>query len=240
MQLQEISFNNPVENLVYDAFLLHQAEKHQKGEFLRFWESPVYFIVLGRAGKIAVDVNIDMAKRDGVGVWRRSSGGGTVLQGPGCLNFSLVLSKKRHDDIADLGRSYRWVSRLLIDAMAKQGIAAQFYPISDLATPQGKKFSGNAQQRAKEHILHHGTLLYGFDLFKVSQYLLMPQDQPEYRRGRLHADFITNIALDLIGFKQEMMRALHISHQTTSLTSDQQQEFQDFMQEKQSSFLIEY
>jgi lipoate-protein ligase A len=205
MQLKDISFNDPMENLACDAFLLHQADKHGWGECIRFWESPVYFVVLGRSGDVTVDVNVKQLQMDGVSILRRNSGGGTVVQGPGCLNYAFVLSKQRHDDIKDLSRSYRWVSDVIIKSLANQGVQAQFYPISDIATVDGKKFSGNAQHRGKDFILHHGTVLYDFDLNIISKYLHMPLDQPQYRQGRKHVDFVTNISINPQQLKQDIL-----------------------------------
>jgi len=57
-----------------------------------------------------------------------------------------------------------------------------------------KKFSGNAQHRRRNHILHHGTILYDFDLSLIEKYLPLPPQIPDYRRGRRHIEFVTNIA----------------------------------------------
>ena len=99
MQLRDHSFADPRDNLAYDDALLHLADREGFGEILRFWESPVYFIVLGRIGSREDDVDLGAAKADGIKVLRRSSGGGTVIQGPGCLNYSLILSKQNHPEI---------------------------------------------------------------------------------------------------------------------------------------------
>ena len=66
---------------------------------------------------------------------------------------------------------------------------------SDLAAG-GRKFSGSAQQRKRRHFLHHGTLLCGFDLDRVSRYLNPPERQPDYRRNRPHEEFLTNLPAD--------------------------------------------
>jgi lipoate-protein ligase A len=58
-----------------------------------------------------------------------------------------------------------------------------------------RKFSGNAQQRKRTHLLHHGTLLHAFDFEPVSRYLKPPPRQPEYRQRRGHADFLTNLPI---------------------------------------------
>ena len=78
--------------------------------------------------------------------------------------------------------------------------------ISDLAAA-GRKFSGNAQQRKRRYLLHHGTLLYAFDLAQVAPVLPPPPRQPEYRAGREHAAFLHNVDLSA----EEIKRRLRVA-----------------------------
>jgi lipoate-protein ligase A len=205
MILKDISLDSPEENILLDEALFVAAEKFSGGEVLRFWESATPFVVLGRIGKAGDDVNAQAVRRDQIPVLRRTSGGGTVVQGKGCLNYTLVLNMDRDPAVSDLRRSYQWISQKVIDALGKQGIEAVFRPISDIALASGeKKFSGNAQRRGKQFILHHGTILYDFDLGLISKYLQMPKDIPEYRRRRTHDDFVANIPVQPQLFKQAL------------------------------------
>ena len=212
MQFRDISFPSPQENIAFDEALWRLAEKHDAGEYLRFWESAEIFVVMGRIGRAEADVNTANSQKDNIALLRRSSGGGTVLQGPGCLNYTLILSKEKHPEINDLRRSYEWISAKIIEALRLQGMEAFFRPTSDMAIgPQEKKFSGNAQRRGKHYILHHGTILYNFDLSLISRYLNMPIDIPEYRKHRPHTDFVTNIPIDPRLFKDHLARIFHAS-----------------------------
>ncbi len=212
MQLRDISFPTPQENIAFDDVLLSLAEKHDAGEYLRFWESSKIFVVLGRIGRAEMDVNDIHTQEDNIPVLRRSSGGGTVVQGPGCLNYTLVLSKQKYPQLNDLRKSYAWISARVIEALRVAGVEAYFRPTSDLATGQTeKKFSGNAQRRGKNYILHHGTILYKFDLALISRYLKMPQDIPEYRKARPHTDFVTNIPIDPQIFKDALAQSFQAS-----------------------------
>ena len=123
---------------------------------------------------------------------RRSSGGGTVLLGPGCLLFSLVLRFDSNPALSDLHASYRFILGRIARALEPLAGPIELQGISDL-TLNGRKFSGNAQQRKRTHLLHHGTLLYGFDFAPLDRYLKQPARQPEYRGGRRHADFLVNL-----------------------------------------------
>jgi len=212
MQLRDITFPTPQENIAFDEALLCLAEKHGGGEYLRFWESSKIFIVLGRIGRADIDVNSIHTQEDNIPVLRRSSGGGTVLQGPGCLNYTLVLSKEKHPQLNDLRKSYVWITAKVIEALGPAGSEAYFRPTSDIAIgPDEKKFSGNAQHRRKHYILHHGTILYTFDLSLISRYLNSPKDTPQYRKHRSHTDFVTNIPIDPRVFKDHLAQSFHAS-----------------------------
>ena len=194
MILKDVSFKTPQENILYDEVLLDSAERGLCGEALRFWESQEIFIVLGRISRENEDIRWDNVRRDAVPVLRRASGGGTVLQGKGCLSYSLILSKDRDPQMADLRKSYQYILGKFILALGQLGVAVEFFPISDLALKaNGKKISGNAQKRSRTFVLHHGTILYDFDLTKIQDYLNMPADAPPYRQGRRHLDFVANI-----------------------------------------------
>ncbi|HKB05359.1 MAG TPA: biotin/lipoate A/B protein ligase family protein [Gemmataceae bacterium] len=179
------------ENLALDEALLLAAEADEGGEVVRFWEWSEHAIVLGAGGSIAIDVNEAACATDGVPVHRRASGGGTVLLGRGCLLFSLVLSYDRAAELRDVNGSYRWILGRVRDAL-RPVAAVDLAGISDLAVG-GWKVSGNAQQRKARHILHHGSLLYAFDLGAVARYLNPPEREPPYRAGREHRAFVTNL-----------------------------------------------
>src|SRR5690349_1163395 len=88
----DLTLATPGENLACDEALLEQCESGDAPGVLRFWEPAGYFVVVGYANHIRREVNEAACAAEGIPVLRRCSGGGTVLQGPGCLNYSLVLN----------------------------------------------------------------------------------------------------------------------------------------------------
>ncbi len=78
--------------------------------------------------------------------------------------------------------------------------------ISDLAAA-GRKFSGNAQQRKRRFLLHHGTCCTPSIRIAVGRYLLPPPRQPEYRAGRDHAAFLRNLDLPAEEIKRRLRAA---------------------------------
>jgi lipoate-protein ligase A len=191
----DISFPNALENILYDQTLLDLAEDGASGEILRFWESEEFFIVLGRISKFEDDVKIEAAKKDNIEIIRRPSGGGTILQGPGCLNYSLILSHNKNSSLRNIKQSYEVILNNICNSLRRLHIDTEFVPISDMVL-YGKKFSGNAQVRRRRYILHHGTILYDFPIDIMERYLNIPKNEPPYRKGRSHSDFLINIDID--------------------------------------------
>ena len=190
-------------NLALDEALLLDAEAGGP-ELLRLWRWPTHAVVLGAAGRGADDVDADACKTDGVPITRRSSGGGTVLLGAGCLVYSLILRFDRDPALADLQASYRFILDRILLGLRASPLARQ--GSSDL-TLGDRKFSGNSQQRKRTHLLHHGTLLYAFDPTPMARYLKPPPRQPEYRRQRGHADFLTNLPIALDALERGLREA---------------------------------
>ena len=186
--------------------LLELCENGEVDGCLRFWESERYFVVVGCSNKILTEVNVNACAAKGIPILRRFSGGGAVLQGPGCLNYSLALRHRSLGIPPDLTASYRFVLGRLADGLAGRFKDVEIAGISDL-TQSGRKFSGNAQHRKRFSSLFHGTILYGFDLRLVEDYLRMPSKQPAYRQGRSHEAFLCNLSLAAKDIRYSIKRA---------------------------------
>ena len=215
MHLLDLTLPAPAENLALDEALLVAAEEGTGAEVLRLWELPTYAVVVGSGGSVAIDVNLAACEADGVPVLRRASGGGTVLLGPGCLCFSLVLNYNRAPGLNEIPASNRYILGRIGRALAPV-VSSVVAGSSDL-TVSGVKFSGNAQQRKRTHFLHHGTLLCGFDLGLVSRYLNPPERQPDYRRARPHAEFVTNLPVTVEDAKKLLVAEWQPEGEYTSL-----------------------
>jgi lipoate---protein ligase len=210
MRLLDLSFKSPERNLALDEAMLNAAEEGLSGETLRFWESPVHFVVLGVSQVLEAEAFEEACAADGIPILRRCSAGGCVLQGPGCLNFSLVLSTEDQPEIQHIRSSYRYILGLVCRGLATKEIEAQLEGVSDLAV-QGMKVSGNAQKRRRGHILHHGTLLYSIEPQSLSRYLREPEDRPSYRGERRHEGFVTTLPLELGTLREALCSAFCVA-----------------------------
>ncbi|MDR3635407.1 MAG: lipoate--protein ligase family protein [Isosphaeraceae bacterium] len=190
-------------DLALDEALLIAADERGAGASLRFWEAREVAVVLGATGKLLEDVDVNACRADCVTIARRSSGGGTVVVGPGALNVSLVLASNAAPGLGAVDRAQAFVLERIAQALRTLGVAAEVRGHGDV-TINGRKCAGSAQRRLRDYFLVHATVLYGFPLSLISRYTTLPRRQPAYRAGRSHADFVVNLERS----RDELVRAI--------------------------------
>ena len=108
MEYIDLTLSTPAENLALDEALLDLCDSNEIGEVLRFWESPEPFVVLGYGNHTDKEVNAAACASAAIPILRRCTGGGTVLQGPGCLNYALVFRVEEHSEIENVSSTNRY------------------------------------------------------------------------------------------------------------------------------------
>lgn len=193
MMYQNVDLLTPRDRLALEWNLFQSIESGESTGFHWSWEATGPVVIVGRSTCAADEVMLDACAADGVPVLRRFSGGGTVVLGPGCLNYAVALPLVSRAALAEVIGSFRFLLGRIMAALAIPGLAIDGR--TDLAIA-GRKVSGNAQRRGRRTLLQHGTLLYGFDPALAVRYLKEPARQPAYRAGRGHAAFMSNLPLD--------------------------------------------
>lgn len=210
------TFATPAENVAADEALLDWCETTDGVGALRFWESDRVFVVVGYGNHVEREVNVERCRTEGVPILRRCSGGGTVLQGPGCLNYAVVLPLKAEPALVNVTATNQFFMARIARALGPlthRPVAVMGH--TDLVMG-GLKFSGNAQRRKSRHVLFHGTFLIDFDLPLVGRYLPPPSREPAYRSGRAHGDFLTCLPVD----RGELKAALRAAWSATERAGD--------------------
>jgi lipoate-protein ligase A len=196
MHFLNLTLPLPEENVALDTMLLDACEAGElSGEVLRLWQPDQHFVVLGRSSDPTVEVNLAACRRKNIPILRRASGGGTILAGPGCLMYAVVL---RHElqESRSISRCHEHVLKQMVASLAPLVPSVRSAGTSDLAIQTEdtlKKFSGNALRMKREFFLYHGTLLYDFDLDLVGELLASQTREPLYRANRPHGAFLANL-----------------------------------------------
>jgi len=140
-------------NLALEEFLLKQKSE----DFFFLWRSePV--AVIGKHQNPYKELDYMYTVENGIKVARRLSGGGTVYQDLGNVNFTIIKNTDEGKQI-----NLKQHSKPIFDALRAMGLAVEYSKRNDLLI-EGKKFSGNAEHVYKNRVLHHGTLLFDSDL----------------------------------------------------------------------------
>ena len=130
-----------------------------------------------------------------------------MLQGPGCLNYALVLDMAADPSLGTVAGANRFIlSRNAVALSTLLSESVEHRGDTDLVW-RGRKVSGNAQRRRRTHLLFHGTILLGLELSLVTTFLAMPSLQPAYRQQRPHHEFIGNLPLSSVEVKRSLQTA---------------------------------
>ncbi len=207
MKYCDLTLSTAAENLACDEALLQLAEEDgAAGGILRVWEPMQYFVVVGYANRVATEVNLPFCQANTIPVLRRCTGGGTVLQGPGCLNYSLVLRISDSGPLPSIPATNDFILKrhqAALSELLQAPIELQGH--TDLAIG-GLKVSGNSQRRKRYFLLFHGTFLLHLDISLVEKALLMPSKEPGYRLNRSHFDFLLNIKMPSSRVRQALVK----------------------------------
>ncbi len=165
-------------------------------EICLLWRPESFCAVLGTARAASGDLFLDNLKEDSVPVFRRRSGGGTVILGPGIPVVTLLMA-------SDVGitAAYQRFSLLLGAVFSRMGLEVHFERPADMAFGS-KKIAGLAQRRLKGAVLLTASILAENIKPDVIRYIREPsvEDSPQYRSGRGHTEFMTT--LFELGFEQ--------------------------------------
>jgi lipoate-protein ligase A len=217
----DLTLESPSENLACDEVLLDLCEAGVAGELLRVWEPPNYFVVLGYANQAATEANLPFCRQNTIPVHRRCTGGGTVLQGPGSLNYSLILRTDPHGPCHSIKATNDFVMnrhRTALCDLLKAPVEIRGH--TDLAIG-GLKFCGNAQRRKKNFLIFHGSFLLHSDIELMEHAIPLPSKQPDYRLGRSHSDFLMNLKLRPSLLKDGLRKAWNASAPLPLIPFDQ-------------------
>ncbi len=123
-------------------------------------------LVLGKHQNVAEEVDLEAARKEGVRIARRISGGGTVYHDLGNLNIALISPFQREQH-----NNYHYFLDPLIKTLASFGIAAEINNRNSLVLTSGSKISGSAQFVSRGMMLSHATLLIDSDLQRLNALL---------------------------------------------------------------------
>lgn len=165
------------QHVALDEVIASAVAKGERGATLRFWDWPDSVVVVGSFQSLKNEVDSAAAKRHGVEVVRRVTGGGAMFMEPGnCITYSLVVPASLVEGLS-FEQSYAFLDDWVLGALAEVGIKAHYVPINDIASEKGK-IGGAAQKRfANGVVLHHVTMAYDINADRMLDVLRIGREK---------------------------------------------------------------
>jgi lipoate-protein ligase A len=151
---------DPYINLATEEYFLKNTDEEF---FMLYINNPS--IVAGKHQNLLGEINSSWVREHNVILARRITGGGTVYQDHGNLNFSFIFECPNLENI-----SYKRFTLPIVLALKDLGIKAEFSDHNNLLL-ENMKISGNAVHIYKKRVLSHGTLLFNTELKSLSSAL---------------------------------------------------------------------
>lgn len=174
---------DPYFNLALEEYLLKECAE----EYFVLWSNQPC-IVVGNNQNTVSEINESYIKEHQIKVVRRQSGGGAVFHDLGNLNFTFIV-----EDNGEKFNDFQIFVEPIIGVLNELGVKAEFSGRNDLLI-EGKKFSGNAQAKYKNRVMHHGTLLFSSDIVNLSDALIAKPIKFSDRAVKSVVSRITNIS----------------------------------------------
>jgi len=154
------SETDPYYNLAAEEFLLMTATT----DTFMIWSNEPS-VIIGKHQNTSKEINHSYIESHKLPVVRRLSGGGTVYQDLGNVNFSFIYTDRK-ENLVD----FRQFTKPIILFLQELGLNAAFQGKNNI-TVAGLKVSGNSAHIYKNKVLHHGSLLFNTDLEALHQAL---------------------------------------------------------------------
>lgn len=175
--------SSPAFNMALDELMLEWLSKGEIGPTIRFYGWSPEGISIGRFQDADEKIDFRQAKKYGVEIVRRQTGGRAVLHDQE-LTYSIVVPETHPVMPHSVKEAYLVISKSLLEGFRELGISAEF------AIPEGvrekaesavcfdksswyellvdgKKAAGSAQMRKKGIILQHGSIPIEIDSVKL-------------------------------------------------------------------------
>lgn len=150
-------------------------------------------IVLGRGSDAGRAVNWDQLESDPVPVYRRPSGGESVVISSNTLVIGIV---KSGEILRNPSVYFETYNNLIVRILQGLGVSKlKKRGFSDICIGE-KKILGSSIYRTGDKVFYHAVLNVSEDVGTIEKYLQHPPREPEYRQKRSHSDFVTSLSAE--------------------------------------------
>jgi lipoate-protein ligase A len=135
------------------------------------------YVCIGYHQDVEQDIDLDFCWSQGIPVFRREVGGGGVYLDGDQIFYQIILHKDNPLAAGDKAELYRRFLQPVADAYAMLGIPAQYRPVNDVITTDGRKISGTGAAQMGDYVVLVGNLIVDFDHATMVKVLRVPDEK---------------------------------------------------------------
>ncbi len=168
---------DPTLHVALDQVIPDEVSQGRRGPVFRFWDWNEPLVVIGSFQSVRNEIDVDNARRYGIKVVRRITGGGAMFMEQGnCITYSMVVPGSLVEGLS-YEQSYAYLDDWVLGALGEVGVNATYKPLNDIASDKGK-IGGAAQRRLVDGtVLHHVTMSYDIDADKMMEVLRIGREK---------------------------------------------------------------
>jgi lipoate-protein ligase A len=135
------------------------------------------YVCIGYHQDVEQDIDLDFCRAQGIPVFRREVGGGGVYLDGDQIFYQIILHKDNPLATGDKAELYRRFLEPVADTYTTLGIPAQYRPVNDVITADGRKISGTGAAQMGDHVVLVGNLIVDFDYATMAKVLRVPDEK---------------------------------------------------------------
>lgn len=160
------------------------------GDSMLVWQPSETVIVLGQSNTPERSLVMKNVLSDCIPVTKRPTGGEAVILTP---QMAVITVAREFPGMARSKEFFMEVNGRILDILSDLGIKNYgTRGISDI-TIGDRKILGSSMHRRENRLVYHAVLNLAGDPSIFGRYLRHPSREPDYRRHRLHSEFVTSL-----------------------------------------------
>jgi len=160
-----------------ESQLIYHAQPRVNVEGINILAPSSPYVCIGYHQNLEQEVDLDYCKNNNIPVFRREVGGGAVFLDGNQIFYQIVIHKDHQLASGDKTAFYQRMLQPVADTYQELGIPANYRPVNDVITLEGRKIAGTGAAEIGDYIILVGNLIADFDYKTMVRVLRVPDEK---------------------------------------------------------------
>ena len=168
------------------------------------------FISIGYFQDAELEVDLGYCRREGLPVFRREVGGGTVYLDRNQIFYHVIWNRDNPRFPKKISEVYQYLSVPPIETYGEFGIKTEFREVNDIITREGRKIAGLGGSDIGESMVFVGSVILDFDYDRMTKAIKVPDEKFRDKVFKTMKENVTTMKreLGILPPRREIVRVL--------------------------------